>query len=190
MPRLFTAIEIPERLLPQLALLQLPMSGANWLEPDDYHLTLRFVGDVDNRVADEFADLLGGIDAQAFELRLAGVGQFGGSDPRAVWAGVEPSPQLDALARAHERAARNAGLPPDRRGFKPHVTLARLRNGDVEQVARFLARFGAFRSEPFTVTRFVLLSSRPQVGGGPYVTEATYPLAYWGDDPYADDTPN
>ena len=101
---------------------------------------------------------------------------FGGNDPNSIWAGVEASPELDALARANERAARARGLPPEARPFKPHVTLARLRSASPDQVARILGRIGAFRSEPFLVGRFVLFSSRPKVGGGPYVVEEAFPL--------------
>jgi 2'-5' RNA ligase len=182
MPRLFTAIEIPPRVRDQLDRLEMPLPGARWLDAADYHLTVRFFGDVENRVADELAAYLDSGGGHAFELRLAGVGQFGGHEPRSLWAGVEPSPALEALVRTHERAARQAGLGPERRVFRPHVTIARLQHGDVDRVARFLQRFAAFRSEPFTVRRFVLYSSRPQVGGGPYVIEHAYPLAGWGED--------
>lgn len=179
MPRLFTGIELPDEIRRTLSRVQMPLPGTRWIEPENYHITLRFAGDIDNHVAGEFAGFLGQIDGHAFDLRLAGIGQFGGHDTRSLWVGLEPSSELDALARAHERAARNAGLEPEKRSFKPHVTLARVRNGDVVRIARFLERFGAFRSEPFTVRRFVLFSSRPKQGGGPYVVEAGYSLHDW-----------
>ncbi|MGQ0673497.1 MAG: RNA 2',3'-cyclic phosphodiesterase [Hyphomicrobium sp.] len=177
MPRLFTGIELPTHVRDQLARLKAPLPGARWVEPANLHLTLRFAGDIDNRLAREFTDALGQIEADAFELRLAGLDVFGGNDPHTIYAGVEPSPPLDALARAHERAARNAGLAPDGRTFKPHVTLARVRHGQTLTIARFLGRNGAFKGVPFSVERFVLYSSRPKVGGGPYVIEASFPLA-------------
>lgn len=176
MPRLFTAIELPEPLREDLAALEVPLPGAVWTPEDNLHITLRFAGDVDNRVADEFAAELDAIELDAFSLRLSGVGAFGGQDPRILYADVAPSPALEALARAHERAARNAGLPPEKRTFKAHVTLARLRRRPVDAVVRFLQRNARFASAPFAVTRFVLMSSRPKTGGGPYVEEASYPL--------------
>lgn len=184
MPRLFTAIEIPDALRPELKALHLPLPGARWVKPEDYHLTLRFAGDVNNIVAREFAANLGGIVADAFSLRLSSVGTFGSHDPRALWAGIETSPALDFLARAHERAARNAGLPPEKRSFKAHITLAHLKNSNPEAVARYLSRYAAFRSEPFAVTNFVLLTSKPVTGGGPYVKEEMFPLqgAAWAQD--------
>ena len=180
MPRLFTAIEIPESVGDELLDLQEPLAGAKWIDTDNYHLTLRFAGDIDNRVAQEFAANLSDITTDAFELRITGLGVFGGNDPKSVWAGLDPSPQLDALARAHERAARNAGIPPVKHAFKPHITLARLRYSSPEAVAQFLTRFGGYRSEPFVVRRFVLMSSKPSTGGGPYVIEETFPLSGGG----------
>ena len=176
MPRLFTGIEIPAEVREEIARLKVPLPGGRWTEPDNLHLTLRFVGDIDKPQASEFADRLETIDVDAFELRLAGLGIFGGNEPRSIWAGVEPSAPLEALARANDRAARAAGLPPDGRPFKPHVTLARLKYASPDEVARVLQRIGAFRSKPFIVARFVLFSAKPKTGGGPYAIEEAFPL--------------
>lgn len=176
MPRLFTGIEIPLKQREQLARLRQPLSGVKWVDLENLHITLRFAGDIDNTRAAEFADDLAGIDVNAFEARLAGLGVFGGKEPRSIWAGVEAGPELEALARANERAARLAGLAPEGRAFKPHVTIARLKRTGSDAVARLLGRIGAFRSLPFFVSRFVLFSSRPKIGGGPYVVEEAFPL--------------
>ncbi|CFX10028.1 putative 2'-5' RNA ligase [Candidatus Filomicrobium marinum] len=176
MPRLFTGIELPEDLRDDLADMEQPLPGARWIDTDDMHITLRFVGDIDNRTASEFADMLAGIDVNAFHARISGLGTFGGKEPRSIWAGIEAGPELEQLARAHERAARSAGLPPEGRQFKPHVTIARLKSTRPEVVARYLEHFGGYRSEPFLVTHFTLFSSKPKVGGGPYVVEETFPL--------------
>jgi 2'-5' RNA ligase len=177
MPRLFTGIEIPAEQREELARLRQPLPGSSrWLEPENLHLTLRFAGDIDNVQAREFADHLAAITVDAFEVRLAGLGAFGGNEPRSLWAGIEAGPELEALARANERAARAAGLAPEPRTFKPHVTMARMKYASAADVARILGRIGAFRSRPFTVGRFVLFSSRPKIGGGPYVVEETFPL--------------
>lgn len=177
MPRLFTGIELPEDVRDAVSDLEMPIPGAWWIEGDNLHLTLRFAGDVDNVTAREFAELLGGIETDAFEMRLTGLGTFGGNDPHTLWVGVEAGGGLEALWRANERAARGAGLKPEARNFKPHVTIARLRHPRIEALAKFLSRRGGFKSEPFTVSRFVLYSSRPKVGGGPYVVEEAYPLS-------------
>jgi len=176
MPRLFTAIEIPEAICVRLSLLRAPLSGARWVEPENMHITVRFAGDIDGRAADEFVDFLAGIRARPFEVTVKGVGAFGGRDPRVLWAGVEAGEPLQALYRAHDRAARAAGLEPEGRAFKPHVTLARMRGARQHAVARFLEEHGALRAEPFTATRFVLLSARPGTGGPPYVVEGAFPF--------------
>ena len=177
MPRLFVGIELPEDIRDLISDLELPLPGVRWIENDNLHLTLRFIGDIDNRQARELADFLSGIDADAFELRLDGLGTFGGREPRTLWAGVKDSGALDSLARACERAARSAGLNPERRTFKPHVTIARLNKPRIDALTRFLTRNGRFQSQPFVISRFVLYSSKPAVGGGPYVIEEAYPLS-------------
>ena len=187
MPRLFTALEIPELLRTRLSLLRAPLNGAKWVEPENMHITLRFAGDIDGRTADEFADLLAEATAKPFAVSIAGAGSFGGRDPRVLWAGVEARPELDALYRANERAARAAGLDPDPRDFRPHVTLARMRGARQGAVARFLEENGDLLLEPFMVTQFALLSARPGSGGPPYAVEAVYPLAGTGAMDHVDE---
>jgi 2'-5' RNA ligase len=183
MPRLFTGLEIPEEIGWTLARLTVPLPGATWIDKANYHVTLRFAGDIDNALAREFAGELARIDVDSFSMRLSGIGVFGGNEPRSIWAGVEGGLALEALARANERAARNAGLKPEPRNFAPHVTLARLKYPRPDAVARFLSRHSAFRTPEFAVSRFVLYSSKPSVGGGPYVIEDAFLLrgGYHGD---------
>jgi RNA 2',3'-cyclic 3'-phosphodiesterase len=181
MPRLFTALEIPAAIRSHLSLLRAPLGGAKWIEPEDMHITLRFVGDIDDRTADEFAGLLAQIHSEPFQVSIQDVGSFGGREPRVLWAGVEAGEPLAALYRANERAARAAGLEADPRSFKPHVTLARMRGARNQPVARFLQEHGGLRTQPFIATRFVLLSARPGSGGPPYAVEADYPFDGTGD---------
>lgn len=182
MPRLFTAIEIPDQLRSRLAMLRAGLRGARWVDPDNFHITVRFVGNVDQGTAREFDHALTQIRHEPFDLTVEGLGSFGERKPRAVWAGVVLNEPLLALQRAHERAARTAGLPPETRNFKPHVTLARLNGGQPGDVARYLGLQGGLFSQTFAVTRFVLLSSRASTGGGPYVVEQAYPLLPRGAD--------
>ncbi len=174
MPRLFTAVELPEELKLRLSLMRSGLPGAHFVDPSNYHLTTRFAGDISDRAANAFADALMDIPFHSFELEICGLGSFGGHKPRAVWASLKPSLALDLLQKAHERAARMAGLPPEPRKFSPHITLARLRGTRPEMVAAYLAQHGAFSCAPFTVSGFVLFSSRPKYGGGPYVVEESY----------------
>jgi 2'-5' RNA ligase len=177
MPRLFTGLEIPAELGEALSLLRGGLPGARWIDPENYHLTLRFVGDVDDDVAHEVASVLGRVRRSRFDLRLDGLSSFGGKRPRAVVAGVAPQPAVMELQAEHERLMQRVGLEPEGRKYTPHVTLARLRDSSSLEVAEYLSARAAFRSSPFPVSRFVLFSSRASTGGGPYVVEAAYPLA-------------
>jgi RNA 2',3'-cyclic 3'-phosphodiesterase len=177
MPRLFTGIEIPDHIIDRLSMLRGKLSGARWIDPDRYHITLRFVGDVDDITARTFASTLSEIAFEPFQLGFTGLGSFGGNKPRALWAGLRSSEPLIRLQRTHERAARLAGLPAEPRNFTPHVTLARLRETRPQALAEYLSYFGGFMAEPFEVNRFVLFSSRANQGGGPYVKEAIYPFS-------------
>ncbi|HEU4987748.1 MAG TPA: RNA 2',3'-cyclic phosphodiesterase [Rhizobiaceae bacterium] len=176
MPRLFTALEIPRDAALSLSLLRGGLPGARWIDVENYHLTLRFIGDVEGHVADEIANALDRVRRPSFQLTLSGVGAFGQKKPHAVWAAVAASPDLNALQAEIERICQRLGLPADPRKFIPHVTLARLRNSSPADVANYLSARGNFSAAPFRVGRFVLMSSKDSVGGGPYIVEEAWPL--------------
>lgn len=177
MPRLFTALEIPREVALSLSLLRGGLPGARWIDVENYHLTLRFVGDVDGPLADELIHALDRVDRRPFTLSLSGVGSFGSKKPHSIWAGVQSSPELMALQAEVNRICQRLGLAPDPRKFSPHVTLARLRHCRLDDVVAYLGGHGNFRAMPFTVSRFVVMSSRDSVGGGPYIVEEAYPLS-------------
>jgi RNA 2',3'-cyclic 3'-phosphodiesterase len=176
LPRLFTGLELPETVVSQVALARGGVIGARWLEPDDYHITLRFIGDVDARTARDIDETLQEIRRPAAEVRFEGLSWFGGDKPRAIVARVEPDMGLIALQAEQEQRLRRVGVAPETRKFTPHVTLARLRGVRAHAVADYLASRGALAVEAFTAARFVLYSAREGSGGGPYVVEAAYPL--------------
>jgi 2'-5' RNA ligase len=176
MPRLFTGLEIPRHVADSLSMMRGGLPGARWIDPENYHLTLRFIGDIDDALARDIAGLLGRVQRRPFELRLDGLTSFGGRKPRAVVASVTAVAPLLELQAEQERLLQRLGLEPEGRKYIPHVTLARLRETSSWQVADYLSARGHFRSAAFDVSRFVLFSSRSSVGGGPYVVEAAYPL--------------
>lgn len=178
MPRIFTGLEIPSDVGQSLSMLRGGLQGARWIDAENYHLTLRFIGDIDDSTAREIAYLLGQVRRRGFELRLDGLTSFGGRKPRALVANVAPSPAVMELQADHERLLQRLGLEPEGRKFTPHVTVARLRDTSSREVAEYLSTRGGYRSAPFEVSRFVLFSSRASMGGGPYVIEAAYPLAH------------
>jgi 2'-5' RNA ligase len=176
MPRLFTGLELPEAVVGQLALTRGGIVGARWLEPEDYHVTLRFIGDIDGGAARDIAETLGDIRRPKALVSFEGLSWFGGDKPRAIVAKVRANPALMDLQADQERRLRRIGIEPETRKYTPHVTLARLRGRGQANVASYLAERGALIADSFTAERFVLYSAREGSGGGPYVVEAAYPL--------------
>jgi len=176
MPRLFSALAIPEDVARALSLHRGGLPGARWVEPSDYHITLRFMGDIDEATARDIDESLAEIRRKPFAVTLDGLGSFGGGRPRAIIARVTPTAPLIELQADQERRVRRAGLAPETRKFTPHVTLARLRDASPIDVADYLASRSIPQSLTFEADSFVLYSSRASVGGGPYVAEAVYPL--------------
>jgi RNA 2',3'-cyclic 3'-phosphodiesterase len=176
MPRLFTGLEIPEDVTMDLDLMRGGIMGGRWIDRESFHITLRFIGDIDDGLAREIAYELDGVEARPFTMRLKGVGVFGGNKPHTLYAGIEENAELRRLHSIHERICQVLGLNAEPRKFTPHVTLARLKDPDLVALHRFVASHNLYKSRPFDVPRFVLFSSRPSRGGGPYAVEESYQL--------------
>jgi 2'-5' RNA ligase len=177
MYRLFVAIELPADVKQELARIALGVPGARWLEEDEIHLTLRFIGEIAGDVYHDVMESLATVDARAFELTLKGVGHFPPrGEPRILWAGVERSEGLVALRKKVESALVRANIPGDSRKFSPHVTIARLKGTPIEKVGSYLTSYGLFRAGPFAVTEFCLFSSRLGAKRAVHRLEESYPL--------------
>jgi len=177
MLRLFVGIEFPPELKLRLSLLGTSMHGARWIDAGNMHLTLRFIGEIDEGVAADIDEALAQVKARRFSLQLAGTGVFGGHRPRALWVGVERDPQLVKLHDRIEQALIRVGVAPEPRKFMPHVTLARLREPVLVELANFLAAQARFRAEPLPVDHFSLIASFPTKAGSVYEDQADYPLS-------------
>ena len=177
MPRLFTALEIPKEIALSLSMQRGGLPGARWIDPENYHITLRFIGDIDDALTRDITALLDQVKRRGFTVGFNGISSFGGRRPRAVVAAIPPVAPLTELQAEHERIMQRVGLEPEGRKYSPHVTLARLRDTSSRQVADYLAERGPLNGLSFAASRFVLFSSRALVGGGPYVVEAAYPLS-------------
>lgn len=178
MPRLFVALEIPEIVADALSTIQSGIEGARWLPIENFHLTLAFIGDVDRHAFAAAVDALSGVDAPAFDMRLSGIGLFGDRrKPYSLWADVKPAPALTHLQAKVETALRRAGFSLEKRKFKPHVTLAYLKNGSHDAAALFAAQHGLFSCGPFPVNAFHLYSSQLGNEAAVYQIEASYSLS-------------
>ena len=176
MPRLFTGIEIPEPLGRELALMRGGLSGARWIDQDFYHITLRFVGDIDHATARDIFFELHRVRRRPVQVTLGELSFFGGDRPHSLIVKVQPNPDLMELQAEHERIMRRVGLPPETRKFTPHITLARLRGASPMAVADYLGVRGFLSARRYVADQFVLFSSRDSTGGGPYLVEGEYPL--------------
>ena len=184
MIRLFAAIAVPDEAADVLAPLASGVSGARWSPRENLHITLRFAGDIAETLAEDFDSALSAVRAPAFAVSLVGVGSFGdGPDVHALWSGVEAGEPLARLQRRCERAARQAGLKPDTRAWKPHVTLAYLSGADPARVVSWTAAHSLLRVAPFHVDRFGLYSSWATRTGSAYQLERSYPLTPLPRDP-------
>ncbi|WP_342250702.1 RNA 2',3'-cyclic phosphodiesterase [Sphingomonas sp. OTU376] len=176
MIRLFVGLRPPTPIRAKLLGLMGGIPGARWQDDDQLHITLRFIGDVDERAAEDAATALSGVYWPPIELSLEGVGAF---DKRgrvnAVWAGVRPKEQLAALHRKVDQALVRAGQPPEGRAYLPHITLARM-NSPTEVVERFVEAHAGLASTPFTLDHFFLFESSLGHEGARYDAVARYPL--------------
>ena len=177
MIRLFAALPLPADVVRPLARRQTGIEGAKWRPLDALHITLRFFGEVREDVARDLDAELAGVREPPFEIVLSGAGAFGdGPDIHAIWAGVEESAPLRRLARACETAARRAGLKAEGRSYRPHVTLAYLRQADPAEVGRWIQGNNLLKSPPIPVESFGLYSSFLGSEQAHYRLEAEYPL--------------
>lgn len=177
MIRLFVAIELPEAVKAELARLGGGVPGAKWVGPENLHLTLRFIGEVDEDAATDIAAALDHIRAPAFDLVLSGVGQFSSHrSPRVLWVGVEKNQSLVHLNGKVESALVRAGVAPERRRFSPHITLARLGKASKPRINSFVSTNAMFAAGPVHADSFVLFSSFLGRNGAIHRPEAVYPL--------------
>lgn len=177
MIRLFAALAVPGDVAEALALHQGGLPGARWSPAENLHITLRFFGEMAEDRADDLDLELSRLTGRPMSVTLSGVGAFGeGDDFRAVWAGVLANPAMEQLARRCEAAARRAGLKPETRAWRPHVTLAYLRRPEPAAVASWLQANALLRLPTFEAAAFGLYSSWRGQGGSEYRLERLYRL--------------
>lgn len=175
--RLFVALDLPPSLRQRLAMMTGGLPGARWVPAENYHVTLRFIGETPSWRAEEIDHALAGLRAPGFPLTLAGLGTFDKAGRgAALWVGVERTPALDHLRGKIETALQRIGLEPERRRFAPHVTLARIEMVPEAKLIAHLQAFSLFRAEPVAVAHFTLFSSRLGKDRAVYEAEAEYEL--------------
>lgn len=160
MQRLFVGIELPDGARRRLGAIHLDYPSARWHPPAALHVTLSFIGLVDEQTAARMAAALEGLPSAALNLTIRGVGYFGSEHkPSVLWAGVEPSQPLLALQQTVEQRLLPCGLMADTRPYRPHVTLARVKQR-TEALTQFLQDYADLALAPFPVPHVCLYVSR------------------------------
>lgn len=177
MPRLFIAVDLPERAREMLAGIASGLPGATWLPPGQYHLTLRFLGEVDEYMFRTVREGLGGLVSASFFLTLRGLGHFPPrGEPEMLWAGVARNEELLRLRSKVETLLAGKGMDRDTRKFVPHVTLARVKESRGEWIGEYMAMHSLFSVAELPVQSFSLYSSRLTPDGAIHTLEGAYPL--------------
>jgi 2'-5' RNA ligase len=158
--RLFVGIAFPDDVRLRLAGLCSGLPGAKWIDPENMHLTVRFIGEVGGAQAEDIDVALRRVVAPAFDLVVSGIDCFEtGGKVHTLWAGIAKQPLLVHLYGKVESALVRAGCEPERRKFKPHVTLARFRSGGGSRIGSFVQAYNHLTIGPFQVDRFTLFRS-------------------------------
>lgn len=178
MARLFVGIDLPPEIDDHLELMCYGLPGARWEGTEKFHLTLRFIGEVNGRVHREIIDALQTLDTTSFMLGLKGIGMFPPrGPPTSVWAGIaEPGPVVALKQRVDACLRKVHGLEPDPRKFAPHVTIARVEDCELDAIMAYVTEHALVRTDLFPVERVVLYSSVRTSRGSSYRVEAAFPL--------------
>lgn len=178
MIRAFLALPLPESVVAHLALLQTRLRLPRPIPPENFHITLVFLGEQREDALEELHLAVEAMTLPGFRLRLDGLRVFGGNNPRNLHAAIAPEPALERLQGRLRRAARMVGMTLESRRFVPHVTLARFRPGEVGAVhlAQAMQTVGALDATPFAMDRFALYRSHLRADGAQYDMLAEYPL--------------
>ena len=177
MPRLFVAIDMPERIRDDITATYMALPGARWVPEEQIHLTLRFIGEVAGDVAERVKSALRSVAGPSFSLTLKGIGFFPPrKEPHVLWVGLSENEELLRLQSRIERTLTAAGIEQDSRKFHPHVTVARLHGTPHQKVAEYVTANSLFATEEFAVSSFFLYSSTLGKEGAIHTKEATYKL--------------
>jgi 2'-5' RNA ligase len=176
--RLFIAIEIPDDLKKMIGRLHVDIPGARWVPAEQIHLTLAFLGEVEEIAVEQLGRELAQIHQPEFRLSFSGTGCFPDRRrPRVLWIGVEPNPHLQALAAMVHEVLLACGIPQESRPFSPHITLARLKIPASGASAAFFDRPEALKLPPFSVREFILFQSRLTPHGAVHSPIRGFPLS-------------
>lgn len=179
--RLFIAIEIPGDIKTAIGGLRVDIPGARWVPAEQIHLTLAFLGEVEEAVVERLTEELARIHLSGFELGFEGAGCFPSRHrPRVLWIGVMSHPHLIDLASRVSEAVLACNIPQEERPFSPHITLARLKLSPSQAFDAFLDQNKKLKLPRFRVREITLFQSRLTPQGAVHIPVRSFPLATAG----------
>ena len=179
--RLFIAIEIApdirERIIEFTEKLRPTISKARWSRPEGLHVTLKFLGHVADEKVPAIENMLTKIESQSFAIKIEGIGVFPNSkSPRVLWVGIGAGPELAELAGRVDELTAELGFEPEKRAFSPHVTLARLQEGDRKTKLSSILPVDKPSFGTMTAQEFHLYESKLSPQGSRYFKRASFAL--------------
>lgn len=177
MIRIFTAIELPEDIKDSLTSLKTKIKGAKWVDRAQMHLTLSFIGEVSEHVLKEIKNELESLELNSFKIKLKGLGFWQSNGiPKVIWVGVDPNDNLNLLKEKIDQHLKNIGVLIDKKKYIPHITLARVRGGNLKDLAQMAEGHSLFETREFSVNEFILFSSKLTSKGAIHSNESVFPL--------------
>ncbi len=178
MIRAFVAIPVPQEITRMLTGVQARLEVGRLVPPENFHITLAYLGEYPEPVIEDVHTLMVGIEPEAIHLQIEGLGVFGGEKPRLLFAEVVPNKTLSMLRKRVRSAARDAGIKLEHSRYHPHITLARfgsgLVGGDVLDLQQFISARMVRAKGSFTATGFSLYESRLGSHAPHYSTLSNY----------------
>jgi RNA 2',3'-cyclic 3'-phosphodiesterase len=156
----FIAVPLPRVVQSRLASLCYGLPQVRWVDEENLHLTLRYLGSLTDAQVSEIQEDLKSLFFHPFTLKLKGLGHFRSRSHGVIWAGIEEHPGLLALKKEIDAHLRKFTLPPDDRPFHPHITLGRYDRLNIEKLADYLDAHSNYQSDIFEVTHCHLLRTQ------------------------------
>ncbi len=175
MIRVFIGLDLPEDIKRSLGLLKRPVRGAKWVPLENLHLTVRFIGEVSENCLQIIKEELREISFYSFKVKIKDIGHFSAkSTPKVIWAGVDPHEEIMELREKIDEALSKVKIPLEKKKYIPHVTLARLRGTNFQEVVEFLQQGMGFFTREFVLGQMILFSSKQKEEGSVYSIEEIF----------------
>ena len=177
MKRIFIGLQFPSSVCDELKNLKGGVIGANWVSYENYHLTLRFLGECDNDLLDDIYLALSQIRTCSFTLQIQGVNHFKKKGViKSLWVGTVKNPSLIMLKKEIDLMLQKINIKKEGRAFYPHVTLAKLFRPRLSEVTFFEQINNLFCSKKIPIDHITIFESHSLKGGSMYQPLTKIPL--------------